>query len=126
MAIVTLQDIHKAFGPEVVLDHLDLPPHPGEKVGMVGANGSGKTTVLRLIPGQVAPDMGRVIRQKGLRIGYLPQEATFSSERTVLEEMHAGVEDLLKLQETIHSVSHEMESLTGPELQAKMRQHEHR
>ena len=102
MAIVTLQDIHVAFGPEIVLDHLDLQLHPGEKVGMVGANGSGKTTILRLITGQVTPDMGRVIRQKGLRIGYLPQEATFSGERTVLEEMHAGVEELFKLQEAIH------------------------
>jgi ATP-binding cassette subfamily F protein 3 len=124
MAIITLQDIHKAFGPEVVLDHLDLQLHPGEKVGMVGANGSGKTTILRLITGQIAPDMGRVIRQKGLRIGYLPQEATFTGDRTVLEEMHAGVEHLLKLQQAIHEVSHEMESLSGPALQAKMKQYD--
>jgi ATP-binding cassette subfamily F protein 3 len=124
MAIVTLQDIHKAFGPEVVLDQLSLQLHAGEKVGMVGANGSGKTTILRLITGEVTPDMGRVIRQKGLRIGYLPQEATFSGQRTVLEEMHAGVEHLLKLQEVIHNVSHEMESLAGQELQAKMRQYD--
>jgi ATP-binding cassette subfamily F protein 3 len=124
MAIVTLQDIHVAFGPEIVLDHLDLQLHPGEKVGMVGANGSGKTTILKLITGQVTPDMGRVIRQKGLRIGYLPQEATFSGERTVLEEMHAGVEDIFRLQEAIHEASHEMERLTGPELQAKMRHYD--
>ncbi|MCX5646290.1 MAG: ABC-F family ATP-binding cassette domain-containing protein [Phycisphaerae bacterium] len=124
MAVVTLQDIHKAFGPEIVLDQFNLQLHAGEKVGMVGANGTGKTTILRLITGEEAPDMGRVIRQKGLRIGYLPQEATFSGQRTVLEEMHAGVEDLLKLQEAIHNVSHEMESLAGPELQAKMRQYD--
>jgi ATP-binding cassette subfamily F protein 3 len=124
MAVVTLQDVHKAFGPEVVLDGLNLQLHAGEKVGMVGANGSGKTTILRLITGQVDPEMGRVIRQKGLRIGYLPQEASFSGRRTVLEEMHAGVEDLLKLQEAIHGASHEMESLAGAELQAKMRQYD--
>jgi len=124
MAIVTLQDIHVAFGSEVVLDHLDLQLHPGEKVGMVGANGSGKTTILGLITGKVRQDMGQVIRQKGLRIGYLPQEATFSGERTVLEEMHAGVEDIRKLQEAIHEVSHEMERLTGAELQAKMRHYD--
>jgi ATP-binding cassette subfamily F protein 3 len=124
MAIITLQDIHKAFGPEVVLDQLNLQLHAGEKVGMVGANGSGKTTILRLITGQMTPDMGRVIRQKSLRIGYLPQEASFSGQRTVLEEMHAGVENLLKLQEAIHNASHEMERLTGPELQTKMRQYD--
>jgi len=124
MAIVTLQDIHVAFGPEIVLDHLDLQLHPGEKVGMVGANGSGKTTILRLITGQVRPDMGRVIRQKGLRIGYLPQEASFSGDRTVLQEMHAGVEEIFRLQEAIHEASHEMERLTGAELQAKMRHYD--
>jgi ATP-binding cassette subfamily F protein 3 len=124
MAIVTLQDIHKAFGSEVVLDQLNLQLHEGEKVGMVGANGSGKTTILKLITGQIRPDMGKVIKQKGLRIGYLPQEASFSGARTVLEEMHAGVEHLLKLQEAIHEASHDMESLIGPELQAKMRQYD--
>ena len=124
MAIVTLQDTHKAFGPEVVLDHLDLQLHAGEKVGMVGANGSGKTTILKLITGQITPDMGRVIRQKSLRIGFLPQEASFSGERTLLEEMHAGIKHLFRLQEAIHNASHEMEILTGAELQAKMRQYD--
>ncbi len=124
MAIVTLQDIHKAFGSEVVLDHLTVAFHPGEKVGMVGPNGSGKSTILKLITGAVQPDMGRVIRQKGLRIGYLPQEATFSGRRTVMEEMHAGVDHLLRLQATIHEVSKEMESLSGSALQAKMAQYD--
>ena len=124
MAIVTLQDVHRAFGTEVVLDELNLQLHEGEKVGMVGANGSGKSTILKLITGQIAPDMGRVIKKKGLRIGYLPQEATFSGQRTVLQEMHAGVEHLLRLQEAIENVSREMESLTGAELQAKMKQYD--
>ena len=78
MAIITLNDIHVAFGHEVVLDKLNLSLHPGEKVGMVGANGAGKSTILKLIVGQIAPDMGRVVKQKSLRIGYLPQETTFT------------------------------------------------
>ena len=124
MAIVTLKDIHIAFGTEVVLDHLDLNLYPGEKVGMVGANGSGKSTIIKLITGQINPDMGQITKQKGLRIGYLPQEATFSGNRTVLEEMHAGVEPLLKLQQAIQTVSKEMESLTGQELKAKMKKYD--
>ena len=124
MAIVELSDIHMAFGPEVVLDKLNLQLHVGEKVGMVGANGSGKSTILNLIIGSIEPDMGKVIKQKGLRIGYLPQEATFSGNRTVMEEMHAGVEHLLKLQWAIHTASDEMESLTGSALQEKMKQYD--
>jgi ATP-binding cassette subfamily F protein 3 len=124
MAIVTLNDIHVSFGPEVVLNKLSIQLHPNEKVGMVGVNGSGKSTILKLITGQIPPDIGRVITRKDLRIGYLPQEATFSGGRTVLEEMHAGVEDLLKLQQAIHDVSHQMEKLTGPALKAKMKQYD--
>ena len=124
MAIVTLHDIHRAFGSEVVLDGLNLQLHASEKVGMVGPNGSGKSTLLKLITGRIEPDMGQVARQKGLRIGYLPQEATFTGQRTVLEEMHAGVDHLLKLQEAIQNTSHEMEQLTGSALQAKMKQYD--
>lgn len=124
MAIVTLSDIHVSFGPEVVLDKLNLQLHAGEKVGMVGVNGSGKSTILKLIVGQIEPDIGRVSTQKGLCIGHLPQEATFSCNQTVMEEMHAGVEGLLGLQHAIHNVSHEMEKLGGSELKAKMKQYD--
>ncbi|MHC4326414.1 MAG: ABC-F family ATP-binding cassette domain-containing protein, partial [Planctomycetota bacterium] len=96
----------------------------GEKVGMVGVNGSGKSTILKLIVGLIEPDMGRVSKQKALNIGYLSQETTFSGNRTVTEEMHAGVEHLLKLQRTIHDVSGEMENLAGPELQAMMKKYD--
>jgi ATP-binding cassette subfamily F protein 3 len=124
MAIVTLSDIHVAFGPEVVLDKLNLQLHPGEKVGMVGVNGSGKSTILKLIVGQIQPDMGRLVRQKTLRIGCLAQETAFSGDRTIMEEMHTGVEHLLKLQREIQAVSGEMEELTGSELKTTMKKYD--
>jgi ATP-binding cassette subfamily F protein 3 len=124
MSIVTLSDIHVSFGPEVVLDKLNLRLHPSEKVGMVGANGSGKSTILKLIIGQVEPDMGKVVTQKALRIGYLSQETTFSGNHTIMEEMHAGVKHLLKLQQEIQAVSSEMENLSGPELKAMMKKYD--
>ncbi|TKJ35311.1 MAG: hypothetical protein CEE38_15910 [Planctomycetes bacterium B3_Pla] len=124
MAIVTLNDIHVAFGSEVVLDRMNLTLHPGEKVGMVGANGAGKSTILKLIIGRIDPDMGRVAKRKGLRIGHLRQETVFSGGRTVMEEMHAGVENLLGFQRSIHAASHEMEGLSGSALQAKMKQYD--
>lgn len=111
MAIVTLTDIHIAFGSDVVFDHMNLQLHAGEKVGMVGANGSGKTTLFKLILGQLQPDIGQVITQKGLRLAYLPQESSFDGDKTVLEEMHAGVDHLLRLQRKLEAVSHEMAEL---------------
>ncbi|MBN2313140.1 MAG: ABC-F family ATP-binding cassette domain-containing protein [Sedimentisphaerales bacterium] len=124
MAIITLREIHKVFGPEVVFDRLGLHLYAGEKVGMVGPNGSGKSTILKLIIGQVEPDMGQIIKRRDLRIGYLPQEPTFSGQRTILEEMHASVEDLLWLQQAIHTASHDMENLKGSALDAKMKQYD--
>jgi ATP-binding cassette, subfamily F, member 3 len=124
MSIVTLNDIHLSFGPLIVLDKFNLELHPKEKVGMVGVNGSGKTTILKLIIGQVKPDIGRIIKQKALRIGYLPQGATFDGDKTVMEVMHAGVENLLKIQHKIQLVSAEMASLAGDELKSKMQQYD--
>ena len=124
MAVVTLSDIHVAFGPEVVLDKLNLQLHPGEKVGMVGANGSGKSTILRLIVGEIESDMGKVSKQRSLNIGYLSQETMFGGNRTVMEEMHASVEHLLKLQREIHAVSGEMGNLAGSDLQTMMEKYD--
>jgi ATP-binding cassette subfamily F protein 3 len=124
MAIVRLREIHKAFGAEVVLDKLSLDLYAGEKVGMVGANGAGKSTILRLIAGQLEADMGRVVKRKGLRVAYLAQESRFSGDRTVLEEMHAGVEHLSRLQRAIQEASGEMEVLRGAALRVKMKQYD--
>ena len=124
MALVTMQDIQITFGVEMVLDHMNLQLHSGEKVGMVGANGSGKSTILKLIVGDIKPDMGEITKTKGLRIGYLAQEAIFHGSRTVLEEMHASVEHIFRLQREIQNISHAMATLTGSPLRAKMKQYD--
>ena len=98
MAIVTLSGIHKSFGSTLVFDGLEQQLYKGEKVGLVGANGSGKSTLLKLILGQFEPDMGKVVCQKGLRVGYVAQEAEVFGETTVLEEMHRGIEGILSLE----------------------------
>jgi len=124
MAIVTLRDIHKSFGTDAVLEGLHLQLHAGEKVGMIGANGSGKSTILMLILGRIAPDLGEVVKSKGLRIGYLPQEPTFDGNRTVWQEIHTGLEVLLRRQQRIEQISHEMGHLQGDALQIKMKEYD--
>ena len=120
MTIVTFHEVNKMFGTECVFDSLSLSLFEKEAVGMVGANGSGKSTILKLILGQIQPDVGRVVVSKGLRIGYLPQEPCFDGNKTLLEEMHAGVDHLFRMQARIHAVSHELESLSGSALNARM------
>ena len=111
MAIVTFHDVNKMFGTECVFDGLSLPFLEKEAVGMVGPNGAGKSTILKLILGEIQPDVGQVVISKGLRIAYLPQEASFDGNKTLLEEMHAGVHHLFRLQARIHTVSEEMEEI---------------
>ena len=120
MPIVSLQDVHKSFGPEVVFDGLSLRVYANEKVGMVGANGSGKTTLLRLVLGDVLPDIGNIGKRKGLRIGYLAQESEFDGQRTVIEEMHAGVEGILNLQRKMERAGGNLGELAGDELKIAM------
>ncbi|HZS91690.1 MAG TPA: ABC-F family ATP-binding cassette domain-containing protein [Chloroflexota bacterium] len=94
MAVITLQQVSKSFGGTPVLTNLSVQFERGERVGMVGANGAGKSTVLRLIAGREKPDTGSIHIARHLRIGYLPQEANFRSDRTLRDAMLAVFHDL--------------------------------
>ncbi|HPD45343.1 MAG TPA: ABC-F family ATP-binding cassette domain-containing protein [Anaerohalosphaeraceae bacterium] len=124
MNVVSLQGVGKQFGHQVVFDGLNQTFFAGEKVGLIGPNGSGKTTLLRLILGEIEPDVGKVVRSKSLRIGYLPQEAAFDGSRTVMEEMHAGLDDVLGKQNRLHALAEHMETLHGAELAAAMAEYD--
>ena len=94
MPIVSLKDIHKSFGSDIVFTGLDQRFYPNEKVALIGANGSGKTTLAKLIIGTENPDTGTLIRRKGLQIGYLPQESLFDGSRTLPEILDLIERDL--------------------------------
>lgn len=83
------------FGYQRLLDGATLAVEAGEKVGLVGRNGCGKTTLLRILSGEEPPDAGEVTRRRGLRVGYLPQEFELDGERTVRENIQSGAADLL-------------------------------
>ncbi|MBI3390927.1 MAG: ABC-F family ATP-binding cassette domain-containing protein [Deltaproteobacteria bacterium] len=85
-AVLTVADLQKAFGGQVVLDHVNWFVPLGGRVALVGANGSGKSTFLRIIAGEVEADGGSLSVPKGATIGYLPQEVMGLQGRTVLAE----------------------------------------
>ena len=124
MPIVTLRDIHKSFGASVVFSGLSGRFFSGEKVGVIGANGGGKTTLLKIILGTVEADIGKVVRRKGLGIGYLAQEVVFERGRTMMEEMHAGFEDILRLQEQMARAARRLSELSGGELKEQLAEYE--
>jgi ATP-binding cassette subfamily F protein 3 len=124
MPIASLDDIHISFGPKVVFDKLRLAFYPHEKVALVGPNGCGKTTLLKVILGAQQPDIGTVRRRKNLCLGYLPQEPQFCDDKTVIEELHSTAKDILQLQNKIHALTEQMSQLEGAEQKAAMKEYD--
>ncbi|MCI0499645.1 MAG: ABC-F family ATP-binding cassette domain-containing protein [Planctomycetales bacterium] len=124
MSVVVFHDVHKSFGPQVVFDRLSVQFYPGQKVGLIGPNGSGKTTLFRMILGTEQPDIGKVVCAKNLKIGYLPQEPLFDGSKTVMEEMHEGMSQILTLNRRIEDFAEKMETLSGSELKKAMAEYD--
>jgi ATP-binding cassette subfamily F protein 3 len=108
MALVSLRDITKSFGPKVVLDCVTLDIQRSEKVGLVGANGVGKTTVFMLILGHFRPDSGTLTKSRNLRIGYLPQEPALEASATVIDEVSSVFEEVHQLEARMHKLADEI------------------
>ena len=94
MALFELKDVTLSLGGPPVLDGVDLRVEKGERVCLLGRNGEGKTTLLRLLAGEVAPDAGEVLRPRGLRVGVLPQEVPAALAGTARQVVAAGAADL--------------------------------
>lgn len=93
MNIINIEHIHKVFGEKVIFEDASFGIHEGNKIGIVGINGTGKTSLLHMIAGIEEPDQGQIIRQNGLRIAYLPQNPEFPSQATVLSYALDGNND---------------------------------
>jgi len=124
MTIVSFQDVDKSFGPEVIFGQLCLNFYTGQKVGLIGPNGSGKTTLFKMILGAEQPDTGRVVCAKDVKIGYLPQEPIFDDGKTVMQEMHEGMADILDLRDKIEDRCHKIAALSGAELTTAMAEYD--
>jgi ATP-binding cassette subfamily F protein uup len=94
-SILTANDLALRFGYQRLLEAVTLSVAAGEKVGLVGRNGSGKTSLLRILAGHQEPDAGEIARRRGLRVGYLPQEFELDPNLTVRENIEAGAVDLM-------------------------------
>ena len=93
MALLSLRNVSLAFGGPRLLDQVELQIEQGERVCLLGRNGEGKSTLLRLIQGEIKPDEGQVIRQQGLRIVRLPQDVPRDQIGTVADQVAHGLED---------------------------------
>ena len=84
MNILNIEHVSKIFGEKKIFDDVSYGIHEGDKIGIIGINGTGKTTLLKIIAGLEETDEGQVIKQNGLRVTYLPQNPEFPKDATVL------------------------------------------
>jgi ATP-binding cassette subfamily F protein uup len=95
-ALFSANEIRLTYGYQTLLDGVTLAVAAGEKIGMVGRNGCGKTSLLKILAGEQAADSGEIARRRSLRIGYLPQEFELDPELSVGENIAAGASDLVE------------------------------
>jgi len=131
--VIAINDLTFEIGSRALYDEANWHLKPGEKIGLIGANGTGKTTLLKIIVGEYAPTSGTISMAKDIKIGYLNQDLlSYQSDKSILHvameafkrqnQLHTEIETLLKKLETDHSddliyklsdKQHEFESLDG-------------
>lgn len=91
MILLNAENLSKGYSDRQLLDGCSLAVNEGDKIGLIGVNGTGKSTLLKIIAGLDFPDSGTVTRAGGVRVAYLPQNPVFSKNATVLEQVMKGV-----------------------------------
>ncbi|MEC4896055.1 MAG: ABC-F family ATP-binding cassette domain-containing protein [Oscillatoria sp. PMC 1051.18] len=114
--MLRLEHISKIYSTGEVLKDINWEVKPGERVGLVGVNGAGKSTQLKIITGEVEPTTGEVIRPTSMHIAYLTQEFEVEPSRTVREEFWTVFREANQVQEGIAKTTREMETASGEEL----------
>ena len=94
--IITIENYTKSYGEKTLFSGVDLSMDPGDKIGIVGVNGTGKSTFLKAVAGLIPVDDGSSVTMRGLRIEYLAQDKEFEPENTVLMEVFRGTSPLMQ------------------------------
>ena len=113
MAVLSVSDLSLAFGHVALLDHAAMALETSERVGLIGRNGTGKSSLLRILAGLEPPDDGLVQVQQGLRRVYVPQEANFSAEASVFDVVSDGVAEARSLRDRFeqHAPEEDLDAL---------------
>ena len=113
MPIVTLSNIEKSFGDRVIFRELSFLIDRGERVGLIGDNGTGKTTLFKIITGEVIPEIGSVAMARTIKLGHLTQDAIFDPGNTVMDEAELAFANLHQLSHDLRELEHDMATQSG-------------
>jgi ATP-binding cassette subfamily F protein 3 len=106
--MLTLSNIYVQYGDRILLDRVNFVLKPGERVGLVGRNGAGKSTMLKIIAGEMTPHEGDVVVPGHFTLGYLHQDMLLPKGKTVIDETMSAFSEILELEKELHRVSEEL------------------
>jgi ATP-binding cassette subfamily F protein 3 len=106
--MLQITNLTKHFGERVLLDDASVFFNPGERVALIGPNGSGKTTIFNIIMGEEHPDSGEIVRDGSSRVSFLPQEIDSIRGKTVIDEVMSDSKDLKVLKKELADIEHRM------------------
>ena len=113
MPLISLDKVCLAFGHHVLLDQLDLQFDPGERIALIGRNGGGKSSLLRIMADEIKPDDGKVWRAPALKLAYVSQEPELDGACTIFQEVSNGLGTISQVLLDYHEVSHSLSSGEG-------------
>jgi ATP-binding cassette subfamily F protein 3 len=122
--LLTVNDLAKTYVTDEIFRNVTFQINEREHVALVGINGAGKSTVLRIVAGIEYPSSGTVTFANGLRVTYLPQEARFDSPRTVREEALTAFESVIAESERMREIEHAMGDASDTELEALLEEYD--
>ncbi|MEI7750902.1 MAG: ATP-binding cassette domain-containing protein [Candidatus Omnitrophota bacterium] len=120
MALISLQDITLAYGGPPLFDSMNLQLEQGERVALLGRNGVGKTTLMKVMAGHIQPDSGKVVYQKGIRVTHLPQEVPSGISGNVFDLVLSGLGERVKLLSDYHHVNHRLQTEYSDQLMKQL------
>ncbi|MEM1329950.1 MAG: ATP-binding cassette domain-containing protein [Planctomycetota bacterium] len=121
MPVLTATNLHLAHGDRTILGGVSLSVHDGERVGVVGRNGQGKSTLMKLIGGVMKPDAGEIAAARGANAVYVEQEPRLDGSQTLIECARAALESLDRVKEELEGVFERMAEAEGDELDALLK-----
>ncbi|MEG1254516.1 ABC-F family ATP-binding cassette domain-containing protein [Clostridium sp.] len=110
MNLITLENIYKSFSEKPLLEDIKLTITSDDKIGIIGVNGTGKSTLLKIIAGVEPMDKGTITKMNGLRISYLPQQIDFNPEDTVLDHVFNGSGEIMQVLREYEHVLNKMKT----------------
>src|SRR4029078_10457404 len=113
MALITFLNAQLAFGHVSLLAHADFSLEAGERVGLIGRNGAGKSSLLRILAGLERPDDGEIQRQQGLHTAFVTQEPVLTEDATVFEAVQSGLADVIALIDDYSHGGGDLDALQG-------------